>query len=348
MISTDGRAHALTLSLALRASLGRQAFPAEGGKSKTVYMFAYADADPARPSMIDIFDTYLSNLERYQGVPLEKIQWKRVLLGGFPCYSRDVPLKPAFDRVIQAGTLSCIVVFSDRLLPRTDPRQTDPPTHPPTPHSPGDASAVQSPLSFGGFASMCRHLPRLQCGIAHALEADRLKKNDLALIHPYLPNLAVAWLFQRAMSLKVGQGSRPYISPDHINRLMMCNFRVMKFFGPKVTLPFVSDSFQALPLGLVMLGMMVKDPITITKVLFQVGMGLVLRWMAHYMCLVAYTVLHLAVRLSGIDRVLSGYRAQRFFDALKWGSGLDDGWGGREEDQGVGDEHMGAGAAAAS
>ena len=92
-----------------------ETFPAEGGKSKTVYMFAYADADPARPSMIDIFDTYLSNLERYQGVPLEKIQWKRVLLGAFPCYSRGVPLKPAFDRVIQAGTLSCIVVSHRRL-----------------------------------------------------------------------------------------------------------------------------------------------------------------------------------------------------------------------------------------
>jgi lycopene cyclase CruP len=81
-----------------------EAFPAEGGKAKTVYMFAYADADPARPSMIDIFDTYLSNLERYQGVPLDQINWKRVLMGGFPCYSKHVPLKPAFDRVIQAGT----------------------------------------------------------------------------------------------------------------------------------------------------------------------------------------------------------------------------------------------------
>ena len=271
-----------------------EAFPAEGGKAKTVYMFAYADAHPERPSMVEIFDTYLSNLERYQGVPLDKIIWKRVLMGGFPCYSKRVPLKPSFDRVIQAG----------------------------------DASAVQSPLSFGGFASMCRHLPRLQRGIVHALEADRLTKKDLALIHPYLPNLAVAWLFQRAMSLKVGQGNKPYISPDHINKLMMCNFRVMKFFGPRVTLPFVQDSFQAVPLGLVMFGMMLRDPITITKVLFQVGIGLVMRWMAHYVCLVAYTLLHIVVRLFRIDRVLTGYRAQRFFDALEWGSGLDGAGGG--------------------
>jgi len=266
-----------------------EAFPAEGGTLKTVYMFAYADADEGRPPMVDIFDTFLSNLERYQGVSLDKIRWKRVLMGGFPCYSKNVPLKPAFDRVIQAG----------------------------------DASAVQSPLSFGGFASMCRHLPRLQRGIAHALETDRLKKNDLALIQPYLPNLAVAWLFQRAMSLKVGQGSKPYISPDHINRLMMCNFRVMKFFGPSVTLPFVQDSFQALPLGLVMLGMMFQDPITIIKVLFQVGPGMVTRWMVHYACLVVYTTLHLLVNALGLDKFMTGFRAQRFFDALKWGSGLD-------------------------
>jgi len=237
--------------------------------------------------MSKIFDTYLSKLERYEGVSLDRISWKRVLMGGFPCYSKNVPLKPAFDRILQVG----------------------------------DASAVQSPLSFGGFASMCRHLPRLQRSIIHALELNRLKKRDLCLICPYLPNLAVAWLFQRAMSLKIGSQDGGILSADHINRLMKCNFSVMKLFGPSVILPFVQDSFQALPLGLVMLGMMLKDPITIIKVLFQVGPGLVIRWMGHFACLLMYTALHCIA--SPLRSVFKGYRAQRLFDALEWGSGLD-------------------------
>jgi lycopene cyclase CruP len=271
-----------------------EAFPAEGGKSKTVYMFAYTDAEPSRPSFDQIFNTYLTQLETYQNTTLDSITFKRILMGGFPCYSKNVPLQPAFDRIIQIG----------------------------------DASAVQSPLSFGGFASLCRHLPRVSRAINHALVANRVKEKDLAKIHPYLPNLSVAWLFQRAMSIKVGQQAikdRPggWISPDHINRLMRCNFAVMSFLGPKVMLPFIQDSFQAIPLGLVMMGMLLRDPLTIVKVVLQLGPRIVFSWMVHYTCLVGYTILHLV--LSPFRNVFKwSYTIQRILDALEWGSGLDD------------------------
>lgn len=54
-------------------------------------------------------------------MPLEQLQPKRMLMGGFPCYGR-APLRPGWDRVLQIG----------------------------------DAGAGQSPLSFGGFSSMVR------------------------------------------------------------------------------------------------------------------------------------------------------------------------------------------------
>lgn len=270
-----------------------EAFPAHGGGAKTVYMFAYTDAEASRPSFEQIFTTYLEQLETYQQTTLGDITFKRILMGGFPCYSKHVPLKPAFDRIIQVG----------------------------------DASAVQSPLSFGGFASLCRHLPRLSRALNHALEKNRLQKRDLALIQPYLPNLSVAWLFQRAMSIKVGQQAikgRPggWIASEHINNLMRCNFAVMSFFGPRVLLPFIQDSFQAIPLGLVMMGMLLRDPMTIAKVVFQLGPRLVIMWMFHYVCLVGYTILH--VLLSPFRNMFKGsYTFQRILDALEWGSGLD-------------------------
>ena len=137
-------------------------------------MFAYSDAAPSRPTFEQLLDAYFQLLPDYQKVPLEQLGFKRVLFGGFPSYSNG-PLQPGFDRVLQLG----------------------------------DASACQSPLSFGGFGSMLRHLSRLSEAISHALREDKLKQKDLALIHPYQPSLAAAWLYQRAMGFKVGQVAPP-------------------------------------------------------------------------------------------------------------------------------------------
>lgn len=151
-----------------------EAFPAEGGTARTTYMFAYSDATPERPSFESLLDTYFELLPSYQ--KMEKttlasdLHYKRVLFGGFPCYNSG-PLVPAFDRVMQIG----------------------------------DASCIQSPLSFGGFGSMVRHLGRLTRALDQALVENRLSQYDLGLVQPYQPSLSASWLFQRAMSFNVGQ-----------------------------------------------------------------------------------------------------------------------------------------------
>lgn len=61
------------------------------------------------------------------------------MFGFFPTY-RDSPLPPGFDRLLQIG----------------------------------DASGIQSPLSFGGFGALTRHLGRLTGAIDEALAADAL------------------------------------------------------------------------------------------------------------------------------------------------------------------------------
>ncbi|KAF6255437.1 hypothetical protein COO60DRAFT_211816 [Scenedesmus sp. NREL 46B-D3] len=150
-----------------------EAFPAEGGGARTTYMFAYSDAHPDRPTFERLLDAYFALLPAYQGLDaggLDALRFKRVLFGGFPCYA-DSPLKPGFDRVLQLG----------------------------------DASATQSPLSFGGFGTMLRHLPRFSSAIAHALKDGKLSRTELAWIHPYQPSLSAAMLFQRSMSVGVGQ-----------------------------------------------------------------------------------------------------------------------------------------------
>lgn len=152
-----------------------EAFPAAQTRTKgqrTTYMFCYTDTDPGRPTLEQLLDEYFASLPRYQGVDPRALTWRRVLFGGFPCYAR-APLRPGFDRVLQIG----------------------------------DASAVQSPLSFGGFGTMVRHLPRLAEGADEALRGDHLDQADLALLQPYLPSLAAAWLFQRSMGFKRGKAA---------------------------------------------------------------------------------------------------------------------------------------------
>jgi hypothetical protein len=74
-------------------------------------------------------------MPEYQRVSLDDLRVERILFGFFPTF-RDSPLKPGFDRVLQVG----------------------------------DASGVQSPLSFGGFGALTRHLARLTGAIQEAVE----------------------------------------------------------------------------------------------------------------------------------------------------------------------------------
>eukprot|EP00890_Picochlorum_soloecismus_P001882 jgi/Picsp_1/2695/NSC_00925-R1_fad dependent oxidoreductase len=272
-----------------------EAFPAAGGDMRTVYIFAYSDACPSRPGFKQLLEIFLEKIEIYQDLKLEDIHFKRILMGGFPSYSKNIPLKPKFDRIIQIG----------------------------------DASSVQSPLSFGGFGALIKHLPRLSQAIDQALSENKLKSHDLSLINTYLPSLSVCWLFQRAMALKIGQqrtikSSRwnsGWLPANHINKLMLCNFAAMSFLGRKVLEPFLQDSMQAGPLAATMLGMLLQDPITILRVLFQVGPNLILTWFLHFFALISYTALHFI--FSPLRNAIKLYRFQRMLDALEWGSGLN-------------------------
>ncbi|GFR41663.1 hypothetical protein Agub_g2405, partial [Astrephomene gubernaculifera] len=391
-----------------------EAFPAEGGSARTTYMFAYSDAHPERPTFEQLLDTYFEMLPGYQNLPLSQLRFKRVLFGGFPCYSNG-PLPPAFDRVMQIG----------------------------------DASAGQSPLSFGGFGSMMRHLGRLTRGLHQALSEDRLSRSHLSWLHPYQPALSASWLFQRSMSLAVGQTAYPpgyphappyaataaaaaaaaapppqatseaiaaplllgagagpaaafqeavamaaarfaagaadpedYLreeeeeqqreagaaasaggqplqvlmkqpqpqpqpqqqqqkpamaaaferdfrtAPDwarlpytHVNEILGTNFGVMGLLGDRVLRPFLQDTIQLLPLSVSMTGMMLANPVTVSRVLLQVGPRTLFSWFGHYAALLAYTLSYAVLR--PFRRFVPYYGFQRLLDALEYGSGSD-------------------------
>ncbi len=263
-----------------------EAFPARDGR--TTYLFTYVDAQPERPSLEALFEEYLRLLPDYQSVTLDQLQFKRALFGFFPCY-RQSPLQLPWHRILPVG----------------------------------DSSGAQSPLSFGGFGAMVRHLERLSEGIGAALRTDVCDRRALALLQPYQPNLAVTWLFQRAMSVGVNQ----MVEANQINELLVGVFAERAKLGDPVLKPFLQDVVQFPALFQTLFRTALSHPVMVLKVLPQVGFSTLLEWSFHYTNLAIYTGLAsleriLAPRCEGLPPV-SQYYARRWLEAVRYGSGND-------------------------
>ncbi|MBD2159609.1 FAD-binding oxidoreductase [Limnothrix sp. FACHB-1083] len=225
-----------------------EAFPAQAGR--TTYLFCYGDAHPSRPSLHDLFEDYFRLLPAYQNLPsLEGLQFQRALFGFFPAF-RQSPLQPTVDRLLFIG----------------------------------DSSGLQSPLSFGGFGALLRHLDRLLDGITNALQTDRLDRSHLSLLLPYQPNLSVTWLFQQAMRVAVGQ----QLPSDRINRLLDAVFGEMAAAGDRVLRPFLQDVVQFPALSIALARVAIAQPALVAQLIPQLGLPALLDWMRHYLALGLY------------------------------------------------------------
>lgn len=263
-----------------------EAFPARDGR--TTYLFTYLDADPQRLSLESLFEDYLKLLPEYQQIELNQLTFKRALFGFFPCY-KNSPLKMPWSRVFAVG----------------------------------DSSGNQSPLSFGGFGAMVRHLQRLTNGIDQALTTDQLSQNALSLLQPYQPSLSVTWLFQRSMSVGIQQT----INPEQINQLLTTVFQGMEQLGEPILKPFLQDVVQFSALTQTLSKTAITHPGLIFKIIPQVGLMSLIDWTIHYWNLGIYTGLYpLGKTLEPMFKKLpssSQYYYYRWLDAWKYGSGQD-------------------------
>ncbi|KAL8189197.1 hypothetical protein R6Q57_028763 [Mikania cordata] len=267
-----------------------EAFPAGSGPlDRTTYMFTYVEPHASSPKLEELLEDYWDLMPKYQEVSLDDLEILRVIYGIFPTF-RDSPLPAAFNRILQFG----------------------------------DASGIQSPVSFGGFGSLTRHLGRLSNGIHEAVSGNLLDSDNLSLLNPYMPNLSASWLFQRAMSARKQAG----VPPDFINDLLFANFQSMQRLGDPVLRPFLQDVIQFGPLvktlGLVML----TKPQILPSIFKQVGLPVLINWLGHFLQLGSYTFL--SIYIDPLMRPLidtfsteKKYKWKRQLDAWKYGAGLD-------------------------
>lgn len=268
-----------------------EAFPSGSGKSdRTTYLFSYMDSTVQRPSLSNMLDKYWELLPQYQGKNIDDLTFQRILYGCFPTY-RDSPLKPTFNRILQVG----------------------------------DASGVQSPLSFGGFGSLTRHLERVVGALEEALNGNLLSSQDLSLINAYQPNLSCAWFFQRTMSVPIGENPRP----DLIIGTLSNSFSSMETLGDAVMRPFLQDVLMFIPLIRTLTKAAFNDPLTPFKIIPHVGIAPFTDFLYHFFFLGLYTFLHHNVSpilldiAPNLDSKKTSFFLKRTCEKWKYGAGLD-------------------------
>jgi len=259
-------------------------------------MFSYLDAKPERPSISEMLDDYWKLMPKYQNLEsINDVEIKRILFGYFTTY-RDSPLKPLADRILQIG----------------------------------DASGMQSPLSFGGLACMLRHLPRISLSLVEALEYDIVDQNALGSINAYQPALSAAWLFQRCMSVQVNDKTANTNNKTFINDLMRVNFQVMQNLGDDVLKPFLQDVIRFKPLARTLLSMTKNNIAFVPKILLQAGPEPIIDWFRHFICLGIYDLFEPIVEpgmafakdspaLTNRQKFLS----RRYLEAIEYGAAND-------------------------
>lgn len=285
-----------------------EAFPSDGGANRTTYMFTYLDADPRRTiTLTDMCRDYLDLLPRYQGGDafvrgdrsfLDRLRPHRALFGFFPAYAAHAPLPTALDNILPIG----------------------------------DASGVQSPLSFGGFGAMLRHLPRLVDAIGEALEVKAFSANDLRCVQPYLPSLSVTWLFQRALSYRLNQRSSQPIDDRIVNEILGWSLLTMQQ-DPAALRPFLQDVVQFPGLARTLARMTIKTPGLVPQILNHVGgPAPLLSWLRDFMALGLYDrASRVFSPRSELSALVSSrlkdpkqrFRWRRQLEAWRYGSGLD-------------------------
>jgi len=279
--------------IAFPVNIGRNGNEPGTSDIKTTYMFTYLDADEKRPDLLTLMEDYWDLLPIYQPSikdPEKDLDVKRVLFAFFPTY-RDSPLQPQWSRILAVG----------------------------------DASGIQSPLSFGGFGALTRHLDRISGAVSEALKDDLLDKSNLGEINPYTPNLSAAWMFQKAMSVRMGQK----VDPKFINRLLATNFQIMDEMGIDTIKPFLQDVIRVDGLAGSLARSFKADPLFMPAIVGHVGIPTLVEWLGHVGMMSLYTVLH-GVAAPVISPIVNNMedRKERFLwrrrmEAWKFGSGGD-------------------------
>lgn len=222
------------------AGSGRQliweGFPAKGTEYIT-YLFFYdaVDSDNDK-SLLGLFEAYFRKLDTYKRRGPEFVI-HRPVFGIIPAYDHD-------------GTGRQKEIAADRVLLF------------------GDAATLGSPLTFCGFGSMVRNLPKLTVGLDEALSRNTLGKRDLESISAYEPNVASMSNLMKYMCYDARSDE-----PDFVNELMNEVMIVLDTLPHRYRLAMFRDEMKLEELMTVLLKVAWRYPAVLKSTWQKLGAG---------------------------------------------------------------------------
>ncbi len=97
----------------------------------------------------------------------------------------------------------------------------------------GDAAARQNPLTFTGFGSFVRHLPRATAALSTCLHEGNLEAERLAALSAEQDNLSAMWVMARFLGART--------QPDEVNSILRDFTRALAEVGPERAAAFFMD-----------------------------------------------------------------------------------------------------------
>jgi lycopene cyclase CruA len=139
----------------------------------------------------------------------------------------------------------------------------------------GDSAAQQSPLTFCGFGSHIRNLPRTTALLDEALRGDLLDPGFLRAISPYQVNVSLNWVFSRFM--------QPWHTPGDVNTLQNVFLAVLNDLGEDLARRFFRDQMRWSDYHRIILGTFRRHPQIVLKAWRVLGPAGIRRWIGDYM-----------------------------------------------------------------
>jgi lycopene cyclase CruA len=139
----------------------------------------------------------------------------------------------------------------------------------------GDSAAQQSPLTFCGFGSHIRNLPRTTALLDEALRHDLLDPSHLGAINPYQVNVSLNWVFSRFM--------QPWRAPGDVNTLQNVFLAVLNDLGEDLAQRFFRDQMRWSDYHRMVLGTFRHHPQVALKAWRVLGPSGIRRWIADYL-----------------------------------------------------------------
>jgi lycopene cyclase CruA len=138
----------------------------------------------------------------------------------------------------------------------------------------GDAAAQQSPLTFCGFGSHVRNLPRTTGLLQYALHHDLLDATSLNPINPFQANVSLNWVFSRFM--------HPWNKPSDVNRLQNLFLKSLNAQGVERATRYFRDRMRWSDYHPMLLGVLRRWPQVLLASLKVLGVRGVMQWVGDY------------------------------------------------------------------